>query len=503
MNNQFSWKNLFRLTNVYGLAIIFISVNQLMIPFLPAAQSAQWSTPETIPLYHLETFPPILVADQNRTVHSFSTQWIKGESNESFRAIVYNRWTLEQGWTTPTDILISPNKEARVTDVHLDQEGVFHVVFFGGDYTSADIYYTKAPAAIADDPRAWSAPFIIGENAGDPECAELAEDDQGTLYVVYSSRQLGNSLYVVNSSDGGEKWSDSTQIFLSQGDEPTISLLHVIKGNSGGLHAIWGVYNFEGLGRGIYYIGLKDGNKWSEPVLLADVQDGLGTQTPTIIEHKGTLIALYNMPPKITMRRSMDDGQTWDAPSTLFPRHVGVNGSLSLVIDGNNDLHLFFGQRITGDPDIHGMWHSVFLNDHWIEPEGIVRGPKILDLEGYNGFDPNAAKAVVSQGNVILVTWRTDPGSKGNGVWFSYKKVDAPELPIIPLPTSTSNLYETLSNENSYLAFPTPTSAIVKNILLDDPPTTITVGNIIAITLITVILFLILFFVSILRKRSS
>jgi hypothetical protein len=45
---------------------------------------------------------------------------------------------------------------------------------------------------------------------------------------------------------------------------------------------------------------------------------------------------------------------------------------------------------------------------------------------------------VVSQGNTILVTWRTDLLSKGNGVWYSYKQVDTPELPVIELPSASN-----------------------------------------------------------------
>jgi hypothetical protein len=99
------------------------------------------------------------------------------------------------------------------------------------------------------------------------------------------------------------------------------------------------------------------------------------------------------------------------------------------VVDANDTLHLFFGQRISGNPDIHGLWHSVWVDPRWSEPEAIIKGPQVNDLVGRSSFDPYAARAVVSRGNVILVTWRTDPGNKGNGVWFSYQTIDAPGSP--------------------------------------------------------------------------
>jgi hypothetical protein len=187
--------------------------------------------------------------------------------------------------------------------------------------------------------------------------------------------------------------------------------------------------------------------------LLAPANEGLGTQTPTIIEYQGVIFAVYNMTPKITMRRSIDHGLTWDDPVILFPRHVGVNGSLSLVIDGNDEMRLFFGQRITGTPgsaDIHGMWYSTWSNGRWSEPEAIIKGPRIVDTVGTNSFDPYEAHAIVSQGNVLLVTWRTDPGGlgdiKANGVWYSYTTLNAPEAPVATLqpPDLPANISPTI-----------------------------------------------------------
>jgi hypothetical protein len=43
--------------------------------FLPANQGLnQWSPPQTVPGYGDETNPPVRVADQNRTVHAFTSQ---------------------------------------------------------------------------------------------------------------------------------------------------------------------------------------------------------------------------------------------------------------------------------------------------------------------------------------------------------------------------------------------------------------------------------------------
>jgi len=488
---------------VYGLVLLFMSMNLQLNPPRPILQDTQWSVPQRIPLYQPDTNPPFLIADQNRTIHALSSQWIVTEGNVPLLVIFYNQWTFERGWTVPVDVLIAPYQEARLTDAHLDDNGILHVVFWGGDSTGADMFYSKAPAAMAGHASAWSAPLVVGRNAGDPEGGVFTEDNQGVLTIIYHGSAIRNGLYAVSSRDHGENWLDPVPIFFSGSDAPNISQIHAVVGRSGWLHVTWGIYNILSQGRGIYYSRSSDAIEWSEPVLLAAVDDGFGIQKPTLMEYHDTLFSLYTMPPnKITMRRSSDEGETWDDASILFPRHEGVNGEMSLVVDGNDELHLFFGQRIPGDPDIHGMWHSMFINDRWTQPKAVVKGSLIVDEVGDKGFDPNFARAVVSQGNIILVTWRTDPRSKGNGVWYSYKKLDAPELPIVELsdpvglgenPSAANNL----PSEDTPLATASPISDSEANsaiqmpanrlIFQSNPSLPIIIGSLSAVTLILIV----------------
>lgn len=368
-------------------------------------------------------------------VHALSSQWLTPEDGPSTRVIVYNQWTLDNGWTEPIDILLSPVKEARITDAYLDETGILHVVFWGGDGTAADIYYSNALAVDAGKASAWSPPLEIAQNAGDPESALLVEDARGTLHVVYSGREQGKGVYEVQSEDGGRTWSTSNVLFLTVATEPNIVLFRLISKESGSLHIVWNVYSEEGQGRGIYYARSENGSDWSDPVALAIAKEGLGTQTPTLIVFDDELFMVFNMTPKIMMRRSTDDGNTWSDPALMFPRHVGVNGRVALVIDASDQLHLFFGQRITASPDVHGMWHSMWSNNRWTEPESLARGPRVEDPQGRDSFDPFEARAAISRGNVILVVWRTDPGLTPNGVWFSYKMLDISESPLQILPT--------------------------------------------------------------------
>ncbi|MCK7501740.1 MAG: hypothetical protein MZW92_75900 [Comamonadaceae bacterium] len=48
-------------------------------------------------------------------------------------------------------------------------------------------------------------------------------------------------------------------------------------------------------------------------------------------------------------------------------------------------------------------------------------------------------RAVVSQGNVLLVVWREDLGVGQNGIWYSYSVLDVPELSVVPLATDPAD----------------------------------------------------------------
>src|SRR5690242_3554015 len=126
--------SLLRLLGV--LLLIVVSAPQFS-PALAAPAIGQWSIAERLSIYAAETFPPYLVADRNRSVHAIASQVTGGET-----AVVYSRWTLESGWSDPVDVLLSPDGlGAKPLGALLDDVGVLHVAFYGGNERGAAIYY--------------------------------------------------------------------------------------------------------------------------------------------------------------------------------------------------------------------------------------------------------------------------------------------------------------------------------------------------------------------------
>ena len=239
---------------VAAFVVVLLSVVAVSGLTGAAQQPSGWTPQQTIPDYHPETEPPHLIADQNRTVHAFSYQWLSEDEGQAERAIVYNQWTLYGGWTTPVDVVLSPIKQdARLLGAILDQTGMMHVLFFGGDDTEANVYYSQAPAVRADRATAWSEPVLLGEQAITPENGGIAGDDKGNLVAVYSGDLEKHGFYAIYSRDRGHTWSEPEPVFATFDQQMWPAYLRMYLGESGWLHAMWTVNDIANHGQAIYY----------------------------------------------------------------------------------------------------------------------------------------------------------------------------------------------------------------------------------------------------------
>jgi hypothetical protein len=410
---------------------------------------------ERAPSYLDDTFPPILIADQNRTVHAFANQWVGDENRQM--AIVYRQWSVEKGWTAPNDILLSPSGNTYTIGAFLDQAGMLHVVFLGGDIRVGNLYYSRALAVDAGQAPAWSTPQLIGTGLSTPPSGALVGDDEGNLVIIYSGNLYGYGIYSIRSSDAGDSWLEPESVYSTYDPELIPFSVNATIGHTGQVHAVWNVVTPTGLDVSVYYSRLDvDRQVWSEPILLEEriEKEGyFGPSFPRIVDNGEHLVVMYYSGnpstdgpvaagrPVQRVRLSSDNGTTWTEPTTPFTRHLGKSGEYSLVVDSNQIVHVVFMQRIeitdrNGYTVIDGPWHSELSGTQWSEPVQIS-----------TQLAPHDMRAIVSQGNVLLVTWREDPGLGQHGVWSSYTLLDAPELPVAPLPAAPF----------AAIAIPTPT----------------------------------------------
>jgi hypothetical protein len=417
-----------------NLLILLFILQFLLSPFSDATgQEITWSVPQPLPGYEGRNkteriLPPLMAVDDNNTVHAFNSLWY----DESL-IIAYSNWTEFNGWSLPIDVVLSPNRQARIMGVVLDGSDYLNILFFGGDDRQAEMYYTRAPASQAGNAKAWEPVRKIGEKAITPSYAALNGNGNDVLLAVYSGDLDGQGLYATHSLDAGESWSEPLPIFLTYNQELWPADLNIFYDGEKYFHLVWAVYNIRGNAEEVLYSNFDlEQQVWSQPIRFVDSLNASSSH-PSIIKHQSVLIVIYHNDFPLTrwMISSKDNGQTWTYPIRLFD-HVGSNGAASLVIDSSNNLHMLFGNRV-GNPIVHGMWHSTWNESFWSPPSPVVAGPQIRDPVNRRGFDPSNASAVMVQGNILLVTWISDPQAGYNGVWYSYKKMDTPVLPISPL----------------------------------------------------------------------
>lgn len=401
----------------------------------PKAQGAYfWSKQERVPEYYNQTEePPYLIADLNHTVHAFNAQPLDLNTPEAPKAIFYRQWTIENGWTYPNDIIFDIDGFGwNLVGVTSDASGRVHMIM----QNNGGLYYVQNYLSLAQNAGSWPAPvFIAGKinlfGPGNEIVSAIATDPHGNeIVIIFAGREYGNGLYFTSSSDGGGSWTDPYPIYLTGDETVIVTDPKLYVGKSGLIHAVWTTFLASGAGGPGFYANFNlETKNWSEPVAL----DTPGIRTPSVIETQGTVFVSYH---HVNVngnwwRKSIDGGKTWSFPEQFSSRHVGTNGGVSFVVDGANVLHAFFGER-TNDQN-HGIWHFTYTGTTWSNVEAVVRGPQVTAPVGGNGFDPRSARAVIVNGNIALVTWGTDGFGGVNGAWYSYERLDAPELATVEL----------------------------------------------------------------------
>ena len=160
------------------------------------------------------------------------------------RVIVYNYWTIETGWSEPTDVILSPLfAEAHTPAAYLDKQGYIHIVFYGGHDINGNIYYTKVHASQAADASAWSSPLSIAAAARPPITVWIAGDADENLYVLFGGNPEGTGIYATETVDGGETWRLPELVAATYNDRLWPYAIRMYYGESGRLYAVWNFLN--------------------------------------------------------------------------------------------------------------------------------------------------------------------------------------------------------------------------------------------------------------------
>ncbi len=393
----------------------------------------QWSVAQRIPNYELTSRAPLMVADNNRTIHAFNYESV----TPRFNAIMYRNWTPEQGWSPPVDVLIPPQGAGpqTVQGVHLDERGYIHLIFANSPEIGGALFYSRVLASLASRASAWSSPVVIGENLGPLPFSALDGKGENILVALYGSEIGGSGLYEVHSTDGGDTWSSPRIVSLNVIRNQWPASIRTTFDDSGNLHVVWGNVNAAGTGDEVRYTRLDaDLQAWGESIVLATREDNdYSTTWPDIIVSENQVMVVYqdSFPATRWIRISSDGGNTWLLPFRPFTE-IGEYENAVLLKDSQGTIHLILGNR-TNNPEIHGMWYSRWLGRNWTPLIPILSGPVTPS------FDPSAPQAIIVQGNILLATWWNNVRrDQLTGAWHSYTFLNVPPLPTASLPAPTA-----------------------------------------------------------------
>lgn len=447
-----------RIFLIITLSFLVMGVNYTFDLAKAQSGSGAWSIAKQIPNYDPIGRAPVMVADTQGQIHAFNDQRVGAQRD---MVIYYRTWNLEQGWTTPVDVIYRGRLlNAVVQDALVDEWGILHLIFFEGDPTTGTIQYTKAPADIARQARAWSKPRLISDGAGPITHAALISLRPGNLTILFSGQADGFGLYEIHSDDRGDNWSNPELVYRTSSIKQWVAAIRAHVDQRGWLHAVWGVVNDEGRGDAVYYARyLPETERWDQLTTIAtrEGSDYSTTWPAVITDNNGQVIVVYmdSFPAAKFYRLSKDGGETWSVPIRPFP-HLGEYEHPVLLKDSNQVVHIVLGNRLSGDPDIHGMWHGIWQNNRWSDLRPIDTGPKTIY------FDPSAPKAVISMGNIIMASWWHDTSNEfRSGAWYSYITLDAPRSPVVTpwvatvMPTQAISPFQ--SNPNGELTTPVET----------------------------------------------
>ena len=265
--------------------------------------------------------------------------------------------------------------------------------------------------------------------------------------MIYTGNMDGSGVYSAYSIDSGLTWSEPAQVFLTRNPGLVPFSLRIYPGRNGQVHAVWNVVTTLGVDVSLHYARFDlETLQWTKPVVLNERTDFrelvFGPSYPSLVDNGSQVVVMYNNGnpfqnrpvdpgrPVQMVSISKDNGDTWEPPAVPFIKHLGRSGEHVIVLDSNHVVHALFIQRIQYVEDeqnkiLGGIWHSEYRDALWSDPDRFT-----------TTYAPHDVRAVISQGNVLLVVWRQDPGAKLlHGVWYSYIILNSPELPIVFSPT--------------------------------------------------------------------
>jgi hypothetical protein len=433
------------MTTLKSFAILAAITLALAVASVAQPIAAQGIEIEWSPTINLSNSPtssnrPAVAVDPAGNVHVVWGEDMGGESLldspgsllGDANTLVYRRWD-GSTWSEAVDIIALPDDPlAEYASLAADSRGYLHLVWTGLNR----IYYSRAAASQAGSPHAWSKPVAIGSSARTSWESAVAVDAQGAVHILYADREVDPGVIHVNIANNGLGKMTWTRVSgsLVPPDEAAFAEVSLTIDPVGRLHALWSAVNARGYGHAAYYARSLDGGQtWSEPVLLAQGERNESNVEVASLGVAGDseLHAIYAYPANMgrTERISLDAGETWGEPRTIYEDLEGIAGFTVQLTDADGNLHAICNLR-THD-QAGGLFYWRWLGDHWSPYQFASREDETTAPGGH------FVAATIRLGNEIHAVWNNQGAELPGEIWHVSGVIPSvtAQAPV-PLPTA-------------------------------------------------------------------
>jgi hypothetical protein len=392
----------------------------------------------------------LLLADPTEQFHTLWTRKVDETVSEPYQnmgqAIVYDYWS-DGEWHIPIDILSS-------ADSAIDQLTAVtglsdRILLVWRDGVSGAINFSWANSSKAGVPSEWVTPVVLSQPDVAGASPDIFVDYQARIHVVYAVNvNEARGIYLTQSLDGGETWSEPVRIYDGVAENWKLVDLPKITGTGdGSLHVIWtdSSVTTADYGQALHYGKSEDGGlTWTAPDMvtsaLISLNDTFAVGTTTIYHAwEQVFLDLW----AVFYQGSPDSGVEWSKPEPVVS-YPGI-GLSRMVVDQAGQLHLFFVSQDSLGQLMINYWSRV--EGGWVADTGFGVDHELVESVDNlaASISPAGKLAVLYVGPAPSVTSELDE----DVLVYSYRNLELPPALEAPLITTVP------------MATPTPTEEVL------------------------------------------
>jgi hypothetical protein len=355
-------------------------------------------------------------------------------------------------WSQPVDILTAPD-HASSQSIALTQDDHLLVTWHFRQGQRRGLRVSRAPLAQAGSAHGWGTVDLFTTDA---RSSDLFVDQTGRVHLAYvvfePAGGIGNNGYAW-SDDHGQSWSSEVRFALFDPGAAMNAGIRVRADGMGIVQAVWMQHSAEHnwISSGVWYARSVDGGEtWSDP---ESVFAGERVAYPNLsLSGDGqrlymTWLRGVGFSDSKYYRVSEDGGLSWGEPQLLFAGLQGLNGPMSLLADATGSEFFIMAGDTEGATKI--LYSQRPAHGNWSPPESI--SGELVSCE--------FPQATIVNGNQLHVVWND---FVEDDIYSVSCLLDAPAIPPRSTPTRTpfdSPTPTSTPASGPSVATPTPTTA--------------------------------------------